>query len=110
MDVSFVLQIAGTLPAELRGLARHNRAVVFDLLFSAASQTLLELGRDPKHLGALIGFTAAVLHTWKRDLQRCICSHATRTSPPAFTSKSISRYGVPRQRGSACAKEMSKSR
>src|SRR6185503_12782432 len=56
-----------TLPSELRVLAMHNPQLVFDLMFQAASQTLLELGRDPRRLGALIGLTA-VLHTWSRDL------------------------------------------
>ncbi len=56
-----------TLPGELRGLGLHNRKRLFDLLFEAASGTLIELGHDEKHLGALLGFTA-VLHTWTRDL------------------------------------------
>jgi hypothetical protein len=56
-----------TLPSELRALALRNRETVYDLLFQCASQTLLELGRDPKWLGARLGVTA-VLHTWTRDL------------------------------------------
>jgi hypothetical protein len=56
-----------TLPSELRALALRNRERVYDLLFQCASQSLLELGRDPKWLGARIGVTA-VLHTWSRDL------------------------------------------
>ncbi len=49
--------------------ARRNPRRIYDLLFQAASRTLLQLGRDPKRLGALIGFTA-VLHTWThRDLR-----------------------------------------
>jgi len=56
-----------TLPAELRPLARHNRRRLFDLLFEAASQTLLELGDDPKRLGGRLGITS-VLHTWTREL------------------------------------------
>jgi hypothetical protein len=56
-----------TLPQELRPLALNNRRLVFDLLFEAAAQTLLELARDAKRLGALPGFTA-VLHTWTRAL------------------------------------------
>jgi hypothetical protein len=56
-----------TLPAELRPLAAHNRRQVFGLLFAAASATLLELGQDPKQLGAELGITM-VLHTWARDL------------------------------------------
>lgn len=57
-----------TVPAELRALALGNREIFFDLLFAAASATLLELGRDPRRLGAQLGFTA-VLHTWTRDLR-----------------------------------------
>ncbi len=56
-----------TLPAELRSLAHHNRRPLFDLLFQAASHTLLEMGRDPRRLGAQVGLTA-VLHTWSRRL------------------------------------------
>jgi Putative transposase len=45
----------------------HRRELLFNLLFASASATLLELGRDPKHLGAELGVTM-VLHTWTRDL------------------------------------------
>jgi hypothetical protein len=54
-----------TLPQSMRPVALRNPKVVYTLLFKAASQTLLELGRDPKFLGADIGFTA-LLHTWTR--------------------------------------------
>ncbi len=43
-----------TLPAELRPVALCNRKALFYMLFAAASETLLELGRDPKHLGGLL--------------------------------------------------------
>ncbi len=52
-----------TLPAVIGDIAFHNKAVVYDLLFKAASETLLVIAADPKHLGARIGLTA-VLHTW----------------------------------------------
>jgi hypothetical protein len=52
-----------TLPAAIGDLAWHNKAVIYDLLFKAAAETLLTLAADPKHLGARIGFTA-VLHSW----------------------------------------------
>ncbi len=57
-----------TLPSELRSVASRYREAVFDLLFAAASQTLLALARDPKRLGAQLGVTM-VLHTWTRDLR-----------------------------------------
>jgi hypothetical protein len=56
-----------TLPAEMRPLALRNRQALFNLLFETVSQTLLTIGADPRHLGALLGLTA-VLHTWTRDL------------------------------------------
>lgn len=57
-----------TLPSQLRALAMCNREVVFNMLFAAAAEALLELGRDPKWLGAELGVTS-VLHTWTRDLR-----------------------------------------
>ena len=52
-----------TLPAEIAAIAFHNKALVYDLLFKAAAETMRTIAADPKHLGARIGITA-VLHTW----------------------------------------------
>ena len=52
-----------TLPAPLAAIAFQNKAVVYDLLFKAAAETLTTIAADPKHLGARIGLIA-VLHTW----------------------------------------------
>jgi hypothetical protein len=52
-----------TLPAELRGIAYQNKAVIYDLLMKASAETTLAIAADPKHLGARIGIIA-VLHTW----------------------------------------------
>src|ERR1700759_3208234 len=52
-----------TLPAAIGGLAFHNKAAVYDLLFRTAAETLTIIAADPKHLGARVGLTA-VLHTW----------------------------------------------
>jgi hypothetical protein len=54
-----------TLPHGLNPLIRQNRRVLLGLLFGAASQTLLEFGRQ--RLQAQIGITA-VLHTWSQNL------------------------------------------
>ena len=56
-----------TLPDNLRPLALRNKRLAYKILFDAASQTLLQIARDPKHLGAQIGITA-VLHTWGQNL------------------------------------------
>jgi len=52
-----------TLPAPIADIAYTNKAVIYDALFKAASETLLRIAADPKHLGAKIGVTM-VLHTW----------------------------------------------
>jgi hypothetical protein len=52
-----------SVPAEVADIAWHNKAVVYDLLFRAASETMLTIAADRRHLGARIGITA-VLHTW----------------------------------------------
>jgi hypothetical protein len=57
-----------TLPAQLRGLARANPKVVYDLLFRCAAETLLELGQDPARLGGELGVTM-VLHTWTQKIE-----------------------------------------
>jgi len=56
-----------TLPSELHAVSLRNQEAVYGLFFKAASETLLELGRDPKYLGAKLGLTA-ILHTWGQNL------------------------------------------
>jgi hypothetical protein len=48
---------------QVADIAFHNKATVYNLLFQAASETMLTIAADPQHLGARIGITA-VLHTW----------------------------------------------
>ncbi len=57
-----------TLPRELAPLALQNKRLIYNLLFHASAQTLLEIARDPRHLGAEIGFFS-VLHSWNQRLQ-----------------------------------------
>jgi hypothetical protein len=52
-----------TLPAPISAIAYYNKAVIYDLLFEVAAETLRTIAADPKHLGAQIGATL-VLHTW----------------------------------------------
>jgi hypothetical protein len=52
-----------SIPAELADIALQNKAQIYDLLFRTASETMLTIAADPRHLGARIGITA-VLHTW----------------------------------------------
>jgi hypothetical protein len=52
-----------TMPKTIGDIAYQNKAVVYNLLFRVAAETLLTIAADPKHLGAQLGMTA-VLHTW----------------------------------------------
>jgi hypothetical protein len=61
------VHVVFTLPAQLAPLALQNKKVIYGLLFRASSETLLEVARDPRHLGAEIGFFT-VLHTWNQKL------------------------------------------
>ncbi len=62
------VHVVFTLPRELAPLALQNKRVIYNLLFQASAATLLEIARDPRHLGAEIGFFS-VLHTWNQRLQ-----------------------------------------
>jgi hypothetical protein len=54
-----------TLPSILRPLVLQNQALLYRLLFDAASATLLQFGRE--RLGVELGVTA-LLHTWGQNL------------------------------------------
>ena len=57
-----------TIPRRLAPLALQNKKVIYDLLFRTCAETLLEVARDPRHLGGEIGFFA-VLHSWNQKLE-----------------------------------------
>jgi Putative transposase/Transposase zinc-binding domain len=62
------VHVVFTLPGQLAPLALQNTKVLYALLLRASAETLLEVARDPRHLGAEIGFFS-VLHTWNQKLQ-----------------------------------------
>jgi len=59
--------IVFTLPAPIAAIALQNKAVVYDILFKTAAETIRTIGADPKHLGAETGMIA-ILHTWGQTL------------------------------------------
>ena len=61
------VHVVFTLPGALAPLALQNKKTIYDLLFRASAETLLAIARDPRHLGAEIGFFS-VLHTWNQKL------------------------------------------
>ena len=64
-----------TLPHELNALAQGNPRALYAMLFAAASETLLEFGRNPRWLGGEIAATL-VLHTWGQTLSQHLHLHA----------------------------------
>jgi predicted Zn-ribbon and HTH transcriptional regulator len=62
------VHVVFTLPRQLSPLALQNKREIYALLFRASAETLLEVARDPRRLGAEIGFFS-VLHTWNQQLQ-----------------------------------------
>jgi hypothetical protein len=62
------LHVVFTLPHRLAPLVLQNKKVLYGLLFRTSAETLLEVARDRRHLGAEIGFFS-VLHTWSQQLK-----------------------------------------
>jgi hypothetical protein len=62
------VHVVFTLPRHLAPLVLQNKKFIYDLLFRTSAETLLEVARDPQHLGAEIGFFS-VLHTWSQKLE-----------------------------------------
>jgi hypothetical protein len=57
-----------TVPRLLAQLALQNKKLIYTLLLRLSAETLIEVARNPKHLGAEIGFFS-VLHTWTQKLE-----------------------------------------
>ena len=85
-----------TLPSQLRELTRLNPKRMFELLFEASTETLKQLGEDPKRLGAQLGLTA-VLHTWTRKLEFHPHIHCIVTGG-GLTREETPRWKTPRSR------------
>jgi hypothetical protein len=62
------VHVVFTLPPQLALLALQNKKIIYALLLRASAETLLAVARNPRHLGAEIGFFS-VLHTWNQKLQ-----------------------------------------
>jgi len=56
-----------TIPHELNPYCLKYPKEMYNILFEASSQTIMDLGKDPKHLGAQMGLIS-VLHTWGQNL------------------------------------------
>lgn len=89
------VHVVFTLPAQLMPLAQHNKRLLYDLLLRTCAETLLQVARDPRHLGAEIGFFS-VLHTWNQKL--CLHPHVHCVIPAGGLSLDHTRWVYPRYR------------
>jgi Putative transposase len=87
------VHVVFTLPRQLAPLTLQNKKVVYDLLFRTSAETLREVARDPKHLGAEIGFFS-VLHTWSQKLE--LHPHVHCVVPAGGLSADCTRWSKPR--------------
>jgi len=56
-----------TIPHELNPFCLKHPKELYNILFDASKETVIDLGHDPKHLGAQMGMIS-VLHTWGQTL------------------------------------------
>lgn len=90
--------IVFTLPAELNPLVYRNQHLLYSLMHRCSSETLLELSRDRRYLGATPGIIQ-VLHTWGQEMNfhphiHCIVTGGGLTSDQNFV-KSSSKFFIP---------------
>ena len=72
------------MPDEIADIAFQNKAVVYDILFRAASETLRTIAADPQHLGAEIGFLGRAAHL---GISTCCTTRIFIVSFPAAASR-----------------------
>jgi hypothetical protein len=90
LDTGF-FHVVFTVPHELNPLALENPARFYHLLFSASSQTFLEIAAYPKYLGAEISFLS-ILHTWGQNV---LAIHIpTASFPPAACLRTTSAASI----------------
>lgn len=87
------VHVVFTLPRHLAPLVLQNKKFIYDLLFRTSAETLLEVARDPQHLGAEIGFFS-VLHTWSQKLE--LHPHVHCVVPAGGLSADHTRWITPR--------------
>jgi hypothetical protein len=66
LPVSY-FHVVFTIPAQLNPIVLAHPRCLYNILFKAASETIITLCKDPKYLGSLTGMVV-VLHTWGQNL------------------------------------------
>ncbi len=79
-----------TIPHELNSIILENKKECFKLIMKSATDTIVELSRDPKFLGATAG-GFAILHTWNQHLNPHIHVHMVVANAGITQNKEIVR-------------------
>lgn len=66
--------VTGTLPKELRPVARSNQKLIYGLLLRLTAEAIQKIARDPKWVGGEIGLLG-VSQTWNRDMGYHLHAH-----------------------------------
>ena len=66
LDIDYY-HLVFTCPSELNPLIYCNQKELYSLFFHAAAETILELSKDPAHMGGTPGFIS-IMHTWGSNL------------------------------------------
>lgn len=63
-----------TMPHTLNIVVLYNKKVIYNIFLNSCGETLKDFAKDPKYLGAKIGFVG-ILHTWGQKLNLHIHAH-----------------------------------
>lgn len=66
LDIDYY-HLVFTCPSELNALIYCNQKELYSLFFHAVAETVMELSRDPAHMGGTPGFIS-IMHTWGSNL------------------------------------------
>ena len=66
LDIDYY-HLVFTCPGELNALIYCNQKELYSLFFNAVAETVMELSRNPAHMGGTPGFIS-IMHTWGSNL------------------------------------------
>lgn len=78
LDIDYY-HLVFTCPSELNSLIYCNQKELYALFFHSVAETILELSRDPAHMGGTPGFIS-IMHTWGSNLSYHPHIHVISTS------------------------------
>ena len=96
-----------TVPAAVALMALQNKAVVYDILFKAAAETVRTISADPKHLGAETGMIAVLHEVTPGDAVtlHLVSNTHSKCKPTRLRAIRLHRRPAPRRRRSPVSRD-----